>query len=143
MKKAILALSMALSAISFGSSAADLGVSITEQPRPGVPQARWTYVDVTDGFSQDQAAKFSYKVSNYSVILKWVTNNGAQGGCNINYDVNRDNSTNFDDQTAKRRYHTTRDILLNLKKGDRLFIQSGFNSNTAPCEVTLEHNIQL
>ncbi|MFC0119382.1 hypothetical protein [Pseudoalteromonas xiamenensis] len=144
MKKSMLLLALSMTAASFGSLAqSSLGTSITEQPRPGLPQARWTYVDITDSFSQNQVAKFSYNISNYSVNFNWTTNEGATGGCHIYYDVNKDASTNFDDQTAKRRYNNTRDILLNLKQGDRLFIQSAFSTNSAPCEVTLDHKIGL
>ncbi|MBQ4810784.1 hypothetical protein A7985_10080 [Pseudoalteromonas luteoviolacea] len=125
------------------AQAAALGVSITEQPRPGVPQARWTTVKVDDVYSQNQNAKFNYSVSNYSVNLKWTTNTGATGGCNIYYDVNKDNSTNFNDQVAKRRYDTTKAILTSLKQGDELFIQSAFGRDGDPCEVTLKHSIGL
>ncbi|NOU52497.1 hypothetical protein HG263_18450 [Pseudoalteromonas sp. JBTF-M23] len=141
MKKTSIALILSALTFSSFSNASTLGVSITEKPRPGVPQARWTDVVVGDQYSQNGNAKFNYNVNNYSVSFTWTTNDGAQGGCQINYDVNRDNSTDFSYQTAKRRYNNTKQILMNLKAGDHLFIQSGFNSNTAPCEVTLKHNI--
>ncbi|CAH9049919.1 hypothetical protein PSECIP111854_00411 [Pseudoalteromonas sp. CIP111854] len=141
MKKTSIALILSTLAFSAGASASNLGVSITEKPRPGVPQARWTDVVIGDQYSQNQNANFSYNVTNYNVSFSWVTNDGAQGGCQINYDVNRDSSTDFTYQIAKRRYNNTIQILTNLKSGDHLFIQSGFNSNTAPCEVTLKHKI--
>ncbi|KAF7775204.1 hypothetical protein PCIT_a1338 [Pseudoalteromonas citrea] len=123
------------------SNASSLGVNITEKPRPGVPQARWTDVVIGDNYAQHQTAKFSYTVSNYSVTFNWTTNDGATGGCHINYDVNRDSSSDWDYQVAKRRYNNTKEMLLNLKAGDHLFIQSAFASNTTSCEVTLKHNI--
>ncbi|TQF67544.1 hypothetical protein [Pseudoalteromonas luteoviolacea] len=141
----ILKTSIVLAALTVTSAAqaAALGVSINEQPRPGVPQARWTTVTVGDTYTQNQNAKFNYSVSNYTVNLTWTTNTGATGGCNIYYDVNKDSSTKFEDQVAKRRYDTTKAILTNLKQGDELFIQSAFGRDGDPCEVTLRHKIGL
>ncbi|CAM4104466.1 hypothetical protein [Pseudoalteromonas byunsanensis] len=139
MKKTSIAIILSTLAFSSFANAAALDVSITEKPRPGLPQARWT--DVYVGEQGTGNAKFDYTVSNYSVSFNWVTNEGVSGGCNIYYDVNRDSSTDFAYQTAKRRYNNTKQILMNLKAGDHLFIQSAFSSNTAPCEVTLKHKI--
>ncbi|KAF7785909.1 hypothetical protein PRUB_a0313 [Pseudoalteromonas rubra] len=141
----ILKTSLILATLTLTSAAqaASLGVSIEEQPRPGVPQARHTTISVGDAYSQNQNAKFNFSVSNYNINLSWTTNSGATGGCNIYYDVNKDSSTNFNDQVAKRQYDTTKAILTNLKQGDELFIQSAFGRDNDPCEVTLRHNISL
>ncbi|AOT10452.1 hypothetical protein [Pseudoalteromonas luteoviolacea] len=132
-----------LSATSAVYADSGLGVSITEKPRPGVPQARWTYIDITDSYGQNGIAKFNYSISNYNINFDWITNNGLVGGCNIYYDVNKDSSNAWDDQVARRRYDTTKLILSNLKQGDRLFVQSAFGQNSAPCEVTVSHKIGL
>ncbi|AZZ98219.1 hypothetical protein [Pseudoalteromonas sp. R3] len=141
----VLKTSLILAALTLtgAAQAASLGVSIEEQPRPGVPQARWTTVNIGDAYSQNQNAKFNYSVSNYTINFSWTTNDGATGGCNIYYDVNKDSSNNFNDQVAKRRYDTTKAILTNLKQGDELFIQSAFGRDGDPCEVTLRHSISL
>ncbi|KID55678.1 hypothetical protein JF50_19510 [Pseudoalteromonas luteoviolacea] len=133
----------ALSATSAVYADSGLGVNITEKPRPGVPQARWTYIDITDSYGQHNNAKFNYSISNYTINFDWVTNDGAVGGCSIYYDVNKDSSTAWNDQVAKRRYDTTKLILSNLKQGDQLFVQSAFGQNSAPCEVTVSHKIGL
>ncbi|KZN46133.1 hypothetical protein [Pseudoalteromonas luteoviolacea] len=133
----------AFSAASTAYADSNLGVSVTEKPRPGVPQARWTYIDITDSYGQNRNAKFNYSISNYNINFDWVTNDGLTGGCRIYYDVNKDASTVWDDQVAKRRYDTTKLILSNLKPGDQLFVQSAFGQNSAPCEVTVSHKIGL
>jgi hypothetical protein len=143
MKKTTIALILSTMAFSTIAAASDLGVNITEKSRPGVPQARWTDVHITDSYSQNQNAQFNYTISNYSVNFNWTTNDGVKGGCNIYYDVNRDNSTDFSYQVEKRRYDNAKQIFMSLKSGDHLFIQSAFASNSASCEVTLKHNIGL
>ena len=144
MSKVLKVLATALVFASAGANASSsFGVDITEKARPGVPQARWTDVKITDNLFASSVTNFDYQISNYSVSFNWVTNEGAKGGCNIYYDVNKDSSTDFSDQTAKRRYNNTKEILSNLKVGDHLFIQSAFSTNSAPCEVTLKHNIGL
>ncbi|MDK2597262.1 MULTISPECIES: hypothetical protein [Pseudoalteromonas] len=140
-KLAIVAAAMSVGASAYADSS--LGVNITEQPRPGVPQARWTYVNITDSYGQNQNAKFNYSISNYTINFDWTTNEGATGGCMIYYDVNKDSSGAWDDQVAKRRYDTTKLILSNLKPGDQLFVQSAFGKNSSPCEVTVKHSIGL
>ena len=80
MKKTSIAPILSTLAFSSMSNASSLGVNITEKPRPGVPQARWTDVIIGDNYAQHQTAKFNYTVSNYSVSFNWTTNDGATGG---------------------------------------------------------------
>lgn len=115
--------------------ASGVGISITEQARPGVPQVRWTNVEVLhEGASS--SGKLNYEIQDWAVKLSWTTNLGVQGSCSVVHNENQDNATDWNSQVNKRRYYLYRDLVTNLKPGQKLLITSTFD-NTATCSISL------
>lgn len=125
--------------LSVATFTAHAGVNITEQARPGVPQVRWTNVEVVDATSA-AAGKLTYEIHDWRVKVSWTTNQGVQGSCSVTHNENKDNSTDWNDQVNKRRFNLYRDILSNLQPGQKLLITSSFD-NTASCAISLTGQI--
>lgn len=132
MKKVFLAVTLFVSSAALANS---VGLNITEQARPGVPQIRWTTVDVVDS-TQPSYGKLTYEIHDWRVKVSWTTNQGVQGNCSVTHNENQDNSTDWYEQVNKRRYNVYRDLLTNLKPGQKLLITSTFD-NTAACNIAV------
>lgn len=114
--------------------ASGVGINVTEQARPGVPQVRWTNIEVVD--SNASSGKLNYEIQDWGIKLSWITNLGVPGTCSVIHNENQDNATDWNSQVNKRRYYLYRDLITNLKPGQKLFITSTFD-NTATCSITL------
>jgi len=134
MKKSLFVLLSAI-LVSTPVLASGVGINITEQARPGVPQVRWTTVEVLDA-STSSSGKLNYDIQDWGVKLSWTTNLGVQGTCSVVHNENQDNATDWTSQVNKRRYYLYRDLITNLKPGQKLLITSTFD-NTATCSITL------
>ncbi len=136
MKKVLAAVAIMASSTAF---ATNVGLNITEQARPGVPQIRWTTLDVVDA-TQPSYGKLTYEIHDWRVKVSWTTNQGVQGTCSVTHNENQDNSTDWNEQVNKRRYNVYRELLTNLKPGQKLLITSSFD-NTATCNITVTGQI--
>lgn len=132
MKKTLLTIALLTSSTVFANT---VSLSITEQARPGVPQIRWTTVDVLDA-TQSSYGKLTYEIHDWRVKVSWTTNQGVQGTCSVTHNENQDNSTDWNEQVNKRRYNVYRELLTNLKPGQKLLITSSFD-NTATCNIAV------
>ncbi len=136
MKKTLAAIAILASSTAFANN---VSLSITEQARPGVPQIRWTTVDVLDA-TQSSLGKLTYEIQDWRVKVSWTTNQGVQGTCSVTHNENQDNSTDWNEQVNKRRFNLYRELLTNLKAGQKLLITSSFD-NTATCNITVSGQV--
>lgn len=120
--------------ISAGALANGVGTDISETARPGVPQIRWTTVDVVP--NGQGLGVFSYEIMDFQIILKWTTNQGAKGECRVLHNENKENATDWASQVTKRKFHLYSAMLPTLTVGQKLFITSTFDNKTE-CSLSL------
>ena len=131
MKKLVLSALLLVSSASFANG---VGVNVAETARPGVPQVRWTTIDVVP--NGQGLGNFSYEIMDFQIVLKWTTNQGVKGECRVLHNENQENPTDWAGQVTKRKFHLYSAMLPTLVAGQKLFINSTFD-NKAECSLNL------
>ncbi|MDK1287758.1 hypothetical protein [Pseudoalteromonas umbrosa] len=130
----------ALSLSSIAHAGSQFGVDIITEINPSLPDRKSTYVTITDRYSQNPDARFSFDILYDGVNVRWTDNNRDQGRCTIFHDVDRDNSTRPEDQLSKRLYNKTKLVLSNLQIGDTLIFRQLVSDTQPTCFITFKRS---